>query len=48
MSYTLSGLQAAAALLPLLLPVAAMVLALAAALRANADLLSAPRLIRRS
>ena len=48
MSYTLSGMKAAAALLPLLLPVAAIVLALAAALRANADLLTAPRRIRRS
>jgi hypothetical protein len=48
MSATLSGLQAAAALLPLLLPVAAMALAMAAALRANANLLAAPRLTRRA
>jgi hypothetical protein len=48
MSATLTGLHAAAALLPLLIPVAAMVLAMAAALRANAKLLSAPRLTRRS
>jgi hypothetical protein len=47
MSGHITGLQAAAALLPLLLPVAAMVLATAAALRANANLLSAPRLTRR-
>jgi hypothetical protein len=48
MSGYLTGLHAAAALLPLLLPVAAMALAMAAALRANANLLSAPRLTRRS
>jgi hypothetical protein len=48
MSATLTGLQAAAALLPLLLPVGAIVLAMTAALRANANLLSAPRLMRRS
>jgi hypothetical protein len=48
MSATLTGLQAAAALLPLLLPVAAIVLAMTAALRANANLLSAPRLTRRA
>jgi hypothetical protein len=44
MSGYLTGLQAAAALLPLLLPVAAMALAMAAALRANANLFAAPRL----
>ena len=48
MSDTLSGLQAAAALLPLILPIAAMALSMAAALRANANLLAAPRLTRRS
>ncbi len=44
----ITELQAAAALLPLALPVAAMALAMAAALRANANLLAAPRLTRRS
>lgn len=44
MSSYLTGLQAAAALLPLLLPFAAMALAMVAALRANANLLAAPRL----
>jgi hypothetical protein len=47
MSATLTGLQATAALMPLLLPVAAIVLAMNAALRVNKNLLSAPRLTRR-
>jgi hypothetical protein len=41
MSYYLSAL-------PLLLPVAAIALAMTAALRANANLVSAPRLTRRA
>jgi hypothetical protein len=48
MSSHITELQAAAALLPLLLPIAAIALAMAAALRAKANSLSAPRLIRRS
>jgi hypothetical protein len=48
MSFYFGELQSAAALLPLLLPVAAMAMAMAAALRANANLLAAPRLTRRA
>jgi hypothetical protein len=47
MSSHITELQAAAALLPLLLPVAAMALSMAAAFRANANFLAAPRLTRR-
>ena len=47
MSSFITELQSAAALLPLLLPVAAMILAMTAALRAKANTLATPRLTRR-
>lgn len=48
MSEIFTSLHNAAALLPLILPVAAMALAMAAALRAKANISSAPRLARRA